>query len=86
MMLGFIKTLDQLTVGDSATVVSVAGEGALRRRLLDMGITPRTPITLKKIAPMGDPIEVRLRGYVLSLRLADAAQIQINTITTERIT
>ena len=70
-------TLNELKVGKSGRVLTVGGEKALRRRLLDMGITPRTIITVKKAAPMGDPIELLLRGYVLSLRLEDAEKISI---------
>ena len=70
-------TLKDLKPGKSGVVVSVGGEGILRRRLLEMGITPRTAITVKKTAPMGDPIEVILRGYILSLRLDDAEKIII---------
>ena len=70
-------TLRDLPVGKSGLVVSVGGEPVLRRRLLEMGITPRTAVTVKKTAPMGDPIELLLRGYVLSLRLEDAEKITI---------
>jgi len=73
-------TLRDLAIGKSGVVLTVGGEKALRRRLLDMGITPRTTVTVKKAAPMGDPIELLLRGYVLSLRLADAEKITINEI------
>ena len=68
-------TLRDLKVGQSGQVLAVGGEKALRRRLLDMGITPRTSITVKKAAPMGDPVELLLRGYVLTLRLEDAEKI-----------
>ena len=70
-------TLKDLEVGKSGVVLTVGGEKTLRRRLLEMGITPRTTITVKKAAPMGDPIELFLRGYVLSLRLEDAEKITI---------
>ena len=70
-------TLKDLKPGKSGVVLAVSGEKALRRRLLEMGITPRTTVTVKKAAPMGDPIELLLRGYVLSLRLADAEKIAI---------
>jgi len=70
-------TLRELGVGKSGRVLTVGGEKALRRRLLEMGITPQTLITVKKIAPMGDPMELLLRGYVLTLRLEDAGQIAI---------
>ena len=70
-------TLKQLKVGESGKVLTVGGEKILRRRLLEMGITPHTLITVKKIAPLGDPIELFLRGYVLTLRLEDADRITI---------
>jgi len=70
-------TLDQLKIGQHATVTVVGGEGALRRRLLDMGITPRTAVMLRKRAPLGDPIEIRIRGYELTLRLEDAQKIEV---------
>ena len=70
-------TLKDLEVGKSCVVLSVGGERALRRRLLDMGITPRVAVTVRKAAPMGDPIELLLRGYVLSLRLEDAEKITV---------
>ena len=70
-------TLKDLKPGNSGLVVTVGGEKVLRRRLLDMGITPGTAVTVKKVAPMGDPIELLLRGYVLSLRLEDAEKITI---------
>ena len=70
-------TLDQLPIGKSARITRVGGEGALRCRLLDMGLIPRTEVTMRKVAPMGDPIELRLRGYELTLRLEDASMIEI---------
>jgi len=70
-------TLKDLGIGKSGIVEAVGGEKALRRRLLEMGITPGTTITIKKTAPMGDPVELFLRGYVLSLRLQDAEKIKI---------
>jgi len=74
-------TLKDLKPGKSGVVLTVGGEKALRRRLLEMGITPRTNVTVKKTAPMGDPIELLLRGYVLSLRLDDAEKITIEETT-----
>ena len=68
-------TLDQLKVGSSAIISAVGGNGALRCRLLDMGLIPHTRITLQKVAPMGDPIEIRVRGYELTLRKEDAQHI-----------
>ena len=73
-------TLKDLKIGKSGIVLTVGGEKVLRRRLLEMGITPRTTVTVKKAAPMGDPIELLLRGYVLSLRLEDAEKITIEEI------
>lgn len=70
-------TLDELAIGQSAVVASVGGEGALRRRLLDMGITPKTTVMMRKKAPMGDPVEICLRGYELTLRLEDARKIEL---------
>ena len=72
------NTLESLAPGQTGIILTVGNErGAVKRRLIDMGITPGTEVTVKKIAPFGDPIEIRLRGYELSLRKADAAQITI---------
>ena len=73
-------TLNELKVNRSGRVLAVGGERVLRRRLLDMGITPHTLITVKKVAPMGDPIELLLRGYILTLRLEDAEKIEIEEV------
>lgn len=73
-------TLDKLPLGQNAKITAVGGEGALRRRLLDMGLTPKTTIMLRKIAPMGDPIELALRGYELTLRLDDARNIDVEPL------
>ena len=70
-------TLNELKIGDSAAITAVGGEGALRCRLLDMGLTPRTLVTLRKVAPMGDPVEIHVRGYELTLRVEDARQITV---------
>lgn len=70
-------TLDRLKVGGHGKIVAVGGEGALRRRLLDMGLTPGTRVMVRKVAPMGDPIELNLRGYELTIRLEDAQKIEI---------
>lgn len=70
-------TLDQLSIGQEATIVTVGGEGALRRRLLDMGLTPKTKVMIRKMAPLGDPIELRLRGYLLTIRKEDAQRIEV---------
>ena len=71
-------TLDLLEPGHSGIIATIGGEGALRRRLLDMGLTPNTKVTVRKVAPMGDPIELYLRGYVLTLRKDDAVKITLN--------
>ena len=73
-------TLAELKIGQDAVINTVGGSGALRRHLLDMGLTPGTEVTLRKVAPMGDPIELELRGYELTLRLDDARQIDIQDI------
>ena len=70
-------TLADLKPGESATVTAVGGQWALHRRLLDMGLTPGVKVTLQKTAPMGDPLEIHLRGYALTLRLEDARSIGI---------
>lgn len=70
-------TLNELPVGKAAVITKVGGAGALRCRLLDMGLTPRTRVTVRKVAPMGDPIELMLRGYELTIRLEDAQKIEI---------
>ena len=72
-----MRTLKELKVGESATVVKLHGEGALRRRIMDMGITKGTRITVRKVAPLGDPIELHLRGYELSIRKDDAEMVEI---------
>ncbi len=73
-------TLDQLAIGREAEIIAVGGQGGLRRRLLDMGLTPRTKVKIRKVAPMGDPIELTLRGYELTLRLEDAKKIEIEEL------
>ena len=72
-----MKTLRQIPVGGSAKVVKLYGEGALKRRIMDMGITKGVEVYVRKVAPLGDPIEVTVRGYELSLRLEDAETIEV---------
>lgn len=72
-----VLTLDQLTVGKRAVIKTVGGEGALRRRLLDLGLTPYTPVMVRRIAPLGDPIELYIRGYELTLRKSEAKAIEV---------
>ena len=73
-----MKTLRQVKIGDTARVVKLHGEGAVKRRIMDMGITKGTDVTVRKVAPLGDPVEVTVRGYELSLRKADAEMIEVD--------
>lgn len=75
-------TLNDVPVGQHVSVVRVYAEGAMKRRILDMGITRHCKIFVRKVAPLGDPIEINLRGYELSLRKADAALIEVKAIET----
>ncbi len=70
-------TLERLKPGRKGKILTVGGTGALRRRLLDMGLTPQTQVMVRKVAPMGDPIEIYLRGYELTLRKSEAENIEI---------
>ena len=70
-------TLDQVEVGQEVTIIQVGGEGELRCRFLDMGLIPRTKVKVRKMAPMGDPIEIELRGYELTIRKEDAQKIEV---------
>ena len=72
-----MKTLKDVQVGKKATVIKLHGEGALRRRIMDMGVTKGVEIYVRKVAPLGDPMEINLRGYELSLRKADAEMIEV---------
>ena len=72
-----MKTLRQTKVGDTVKVVKLHGEGAVKRRIMDMGITKGVEVHVRKVAPLGDPIEVNVRGYELSIRKADAEMIEI---------
>lgn len=76
-------SLDEIKPGQTVLIVSVGGEGLLRRRLLEMGLTPHTQVKVRKVAPMGDPIEVYLRSYVLTLRKSDASKIIVREIKNE---
>ena len=73
-------TLDKLQIGHKATITKVGGEGMLRLRLLDMGVIPRTQVTVTRVAPLGDPIELSLRGYSLSIRLEDARTVEVEEV------
>lgn len=70
-------TLDKLSVGTAAVITRVGGEGILRCRLLDMGIIPKTKVVINKVAPLGDPIEIRIRDYTLTIRKEDAGKIDV---------
>ena len=72
-----MKTLRQAKIGETVKVVKLHGEGAVKRRIMDMGITKDVEITVRKVAPLGDPVEVNVRGYELSLRKADADMIEV---------
>ena len=72
-----MKTLKTAKVGETVTVVKLHGEGAIKRRIMDMGITKGVEIYVRKVAPLGDPIEVTVRGYELSLRTADAEMVEV---------
>lgn len=73
-------TLDKLPIGKSAVIVSVAGEERLRNHLLDMGLIPHTEVTVRKTAPLGDPIELSLRGYTMTIRKDDATIIDVSPV------
>lgn len=75
-----ILTLDKLKPGNQGIISAVGGEGSLRRRMFDLGLTPNTSVLVRKVAPLGDPIEVYLRGFELTLRKEDASYIQINEV------
>ena len=72
-----MKTLRDVAVGCTVKVVKLYGEGAVRRRIMDMGLTKGVTVTVRKLAPLGDPMELTVRGYELSLRKADAAMIEV---------
>ena len=75
-----MKTLKELKVGDTARVVKLYGEGAVKRRIMDMGLTKGVDVQIRKVAPLGDPIEVTVRSYELSIRKADAEIIEVETV------
>ncbi len=72
-----MKTLSQVKVGETVRVVKLHGEGALKRRIMDMGITKGVELYIRKVAPLGDPMEIAVRGYELSLRRADAEMVEV---------
>ncbi len=72
-----MKTLKQVKVGESAVIEKLHGEGAIKRRIMDMGLTKGTEVYVRKVAPLGDPMELTVRGYELSVRKADAEMIEV---------
>ena len=72
-----MKTLQQVKIGDTVRVVKLHGEGAVKRRIMDMGITKGVEVTIRKVAPLGDPVEITVRGYELSIRKAYAGMIEV---------
>ena len=75
-----MKTLRDVKIGETVTVVKLHGEGAVKRRIMDMGITKGTCVFVRKVAPLGDPVEVTVRNYELSLRKADAEMIEVEEV------
>ena len=75
-----MKTLKDTKVGETVKVVKLTGEGAVKRRIMDMGITKGVEVHIRKVAPLGDPVELYLRGYVLTIRHEDAAKIEITEV------
>ena len=73
-----MRTLKEARVGDTVQVVKLHGEGAVKRRIMDMGITKGVEVFVRKVAPLGDPVQIRIRGYELSLRKADAEMIEVD--------
>lgn len=74
-----MKTLRDVPVGHSARIVRIHGEGAVRRRIMDMGMTKGTEVSVRKVAPLGDPVEITVRGYELSIRKADAEMVEVGS-------
>lgn len=74
-----MRTLNDAAVGETVTVARLGGQGALKRRIMDMGITRGADLTIRKVAPLGDPIEVSLRGYSLSIRKSEAEHVMLTT-------
>ncbi|MBQ2675915.1 MAG: ferrous iron transport protein A [Clostridia bacterium] len=72
-----MKTLRDVKIGDTVKVVKLHGEGAVKRRIMDMGLTKGVEVNLRKVAPLGDPLEITVRGYELSIRKADAQMIEV---------
>ena len=79
-----MKTLKQTRIGETVKVVKLHGEGAVKRRIMDMGLTKGTEVYVRKVAPLGDPIEVTVRGYELSIRKADAEMVEVEDVETKQ--
>ena len=75
-----MKTLRDVKIGETATVVKLQGEGAIRRRIMDMGITKGVELYVRKVAPLGDPVEITVRDYELSIRKADAEMVEVEEV------
>ena len=75
-----LKKLSDFVIGESGVITKVEGEGKLRRRVLDMGVTPGAHVLLRKKAPLGDPIEIKIRGYELTLRITEASLVEVEVI------
>ncbi|MBU5312918.1 ferrous iron transport protein A [Tissierella carlieri] len=73
-----MKTLNQIACGETVTVLKLHGEGSIKRRIMDMGLTKGTQVMVRKVAPLGDPIELNVRGYDLSLRKSDAKMVEVD--------
>ncbi|CAK7077559.1 ferrous iron transport protein A [Tissierella carlieri] len=73
-----MKTLNQIACGETVTVLKLHGEGSIKRRIMDMGLTKGTQVMVRKVAPLGDPIELNVRGYELSIRKSDAKMVEVD--------
>ena len=81
-----MKTLREAKIGDTVKVVKLHGEGAVKRRIMDMGLTKGTEVYVRKVAPLGDPVEITVRGYELSLRKADAEMVEVTDVESQTAT
>ena len=79
-----MKTLKQAKIGETVKVVKLHGVGAVKRRIMDMGLTKNTEVYVRKVAPLGDPVEVTVRGYELSIRKADAEMVEVEDVKTKQ--
>ena len=79
-----MKTLKQAKIGETVKVVKLHGVGAVKRRIMDMGLTKNTEVYVRKVAPLGDPVEITVRGYELSIRKADAEMVEVEDVETKQ--